>query len=140
MQMKAQYVAAAVMIISVIWSMLALGEEVGQLQLKSLVDRNYRKTYVYYHRIYAPEKRQVRDFYMNRVMASAVGKGAVPSGAVIVLEVYGAKVDSDGRPLLDGNGQMMPGPLNVVATMETIDGARRYFRSDISNGDWVYFF
>jgi hypothetical protein len=66
--------------------------------------------------------------------------GTVPSGAVIVLEVYGAEVDSDGQALLDGNGKMIPGPLNVIAVMETIDGARRYFPTDVSNGDWVYFF
>ena len=74
-------------------------------------------------------------------MVSAVAKGGtVPVGAIIVLEVYGAKVGRDGQLVLDSNGKIIPGPLNVISIMETIDGAKRYFPSNVSNGDWAYFF
>src|SRR6516162_2530642 len=68
-----------------------------------------------------PDKKQIRYFYMNRVMAQSVMTGMpIPLGAIIVLEVYGAKVDDGGRVVLDSGGNLVSGPLNVISVMETI--------------------
>jgi hypothetical protein len=139
--MRTRYLGALAAAFSLLCSMAALGEDGDRPQLRSSIDRDYRKTYQYYLRIYAEDKRQIRDFYMNRVMVNSIAKGGtVPVGAIVVLEVYGARVGNDGQPLLDSDGKMMPGPLNVISVMETIDGANRYFPFDVSNGEWIYFF
>jgi hypothetical protein len=115
--------------------------EVSGLVPESAVDHNYRQTYVYYHRIFSPEKKQVRYFYMNRLMAQSLRTGTpIPVGAIIVLEVYGAKVDSGGRVVVDAAGNLVPGPLNVISVMETIANANKYAFGKSPNGDWMYYF
>jgi len=105
------------------------------------VDKGYRKSYVYYNRLFFVEKKQVRDYYMNDIMARAVRDGGPPpDGAIIVLEVYGARTDARGEAMLDRDGKLIPGALNVVSVMETKESLAKQAPADIRNGNWVYFF
>ena len=74
-------------------------------------------------------------------MAQSVMTGMpIPLGAIIVLEVYGAKVDDGGRVVLDSGDNLVSGPLNVISVMETIKDANKYAFGKGPNGDWMYYF
>jgi hypothetical protein len=141
MSVRSLHVGLFALAFSATCCLLALAEEKVDVNWKSSLDHNYRKTYQYYYRIYAEDKRQIRDFYINRVMASAMAGGrAIPSGAIIVMEVSGAALGADGQALRDVNGNMVLGPLNVISVMETISGASKLVPQNLANDDWVYFF
>ena len=61
MLMMTRWFAVFTIIFVLVGSITASGEEKSVPLLKSSVDPNYRKTYIYYHRIYSTEKKQVRD-------------------------------------------------------------------------------
>lgn len=141
MLIRRPYVVLLVLTLAATSCPIAMAADKISATLKSSVDRNYRRTYQFYWRDYSEDKRQIRDFYINRVMASAVADGrAIPNGAIIVMEVSGAELEPDGQVLRDGSGKMILGSLNVISVMENINGAGALVPKDQANGDWAYFF
>jgi hypothetical protein len=106
--------------------------------LGSTVDHDYRKNYRFYKRVYSVEKKQVRDFYMNKIMLDSVrNKTPASVGAIIVLEVFAARLDESGLAVLDSAGNLIPDSLGVVSSME-MQGNGETLKS--SDDNWSYFF
>ena len=141
MSIRRPFVALLMLTLVAAFGAAAMAADRISATLKSSVDRNYRRTYQFYWRDYSEDKKQIRDFYINRVMASAVADGRViPNGAIIVMEVSGAELGPDGQVLRDMNGKMILGSLNVISVMENINGVGALVSKDQANGDWAYFF
>src|SRR5262249_17280853 len=141
MPMTKVQACALLLAISAVSGLPAAAQDSSGIKWNTSLDHNYRKTYQYYHRVYAEDKRQIREFYVNSLAALAIARGtAMSDGAIIVMEVFGAELGPNGQPVRDRDGKMMLGPLNVISLMETIKGANQHFAKDLANGDWVYFF
>jgi hypothetical protein len=63
---------------------------------------------------------------------------ALPPGTVIVMEVYRAKLDAEGKPLKDASGRFVRGELASIQVMEKRAGWGRDYPADLRNGEWDY--
>ena len=87
------------------------------------------------------DNNQVRYLFANDLaFEAAPGGGVLPDGAQFVMEVYAAKVDAEGEPILDADGQMMPDFMKLVAVMEKGAGWGDAYPEEERNGDWEYGF
>jgi hypothetical protein len=62
----------------------------------------------------------------------------LPHGTVIVMEVYRAQLDGDGKPRKDASGRFVRGELASVQVMEKRAGWGREYPDDLRNGEWDY--
>ncbi len=87
------------------------------------------------------DNNQVRELFANEVALEAAAEGGdLPDGAVLAMEVYGAKVDDEDEPILDADGKMIAEELKLVAVMEKGDGWGDAYPDHLRNGDWEYAF
>src|ERR1700757_5128746 len=69
----------------------------------------YRESFTRYHTINFPAAKQVRQYYANQVALQAAKEGKpIPDGAVILTEVYTAKLDGDKNPVTGADGFYVP--------------------------------
>lgn len=102
---------------------------------------DYKTTFTYWMTSERFDNNQVRYLWANDLaFAAAPGGGPLPAGSQFVMEVYGAKVDADGEPILDADGQLMPDAIKLVAVMEKGEGWGAAYPEDERNGDWEYGF
>ena len=102
---------------------------------------DYKTTFHYWKTSERFDNNQVRYLWANDLAFDGAAMGAdLPNGAQFVMEVYGAKVDADGEPILDADGQMMPDRIKVIAVMEKGEGWGDEYPADERNGDWEYGF
>jgi len=82
---------------------------------------------------------QVREIYIN-TMGTKMAKGdAFPNGTESVMEIYAAKMDKDGKPVMNGNGRLIKGDLKKVFVMKKGEGwGAAQPAGTLDNGDWVY--
>jgi hypothetical protein len=89
----------------------------------------------------ADERKQVVKIFANdTALASAKDGAPLDSGAVLVMEVYKAKLDADGNPVVGSDGFFEPGELAGIAVMEAREGWGAEYPEEIRNGDWQYAF
>ncbi len=102
---------------------------------------DYKTTFTYWMTSERFDNNQVRYLWANDLAfdAAAAG-GALPDGAQFIMEVYGAKVDADGEPILDADDQLMPDAVKVLAVMEKGAGWGDAYPEEERNGDWEYAF
>ena len=62
----------------------------------------------------------------------------LPSGTVITLIQYAAKLDAQGNPEKDANGRFIKGNLIGYTVMEKRTGWGTEYPDDIRNGEWEY--
>ena len=87
------------------------------------------------------DNNQVRELFANEVALEAAAEGGeLPDGAVLAMEVYGAKVDDEDEPILDADGRMIAEGLKLVAVMEKGAGWGDAYPDHLRNGDWEYAF
>ena len=102
---------------------------------------DYKTVFNYWMTSERFDNNQVRYLWANDLaFEGAAAGGALPDGAQFVMEVYGAKVDADGEPILDADGQMMPDAIKLVAVMEKGAGWGAAYPPEERNGDWEYGF
>jgi plastocyanin len=83
--------------------------------------------------------KQYRELYASKAAVDAVKAGKpVPSGTVLTLVQYKAKVDEKGAPVKGADGKFQKGDLVAYAVMEKRDGWGTEYKDDIRNGDWEY--
>jgi hypothetical protein len=96
---------------------------------------------VLYATVDRPDNKQFRELYVNDPAAlEAAKKGEpLPSGTVLTLVQYAAKLDSQGNPEKDANGRFIK-TNNVVgvAVMEKRAGWGTEYPENIRNGEWEY--
>jgi plastocyanin len=85
------------------------------------------------------DNKQVRDFWASaEVVAAAKAGKPIPEGAVLTLAAYAAKLDADGKPVLDANGRFIKDKLVAVNPMKKDKAAAALIPAEIRNGDWIY--
>ena len=83
--------------------------------------------------------KQFRELYANKEAVDAVRAGRpIPSGTVLTLVQYKARVDAQGNLLKDAKGRFMKGDLIAYAVMEKRTGWGTEYGDDIRNGEWEY--
>lgn len=83
--------------------------------------------------------KQYRELYANKAAVDAAKAGKpIPSGTVLTLVQYKAKVDDKGAPLKDANGRFQKGDLVAYTVMEKRTGWGTEYKDDMRNGEWEY--
>jgi hypothetical protein len=83
--------------------------------------------------------KQYRELYASREAIAAAKKGEpLPSGTVLTLIQYAAKLDAQGNPEKDANGRFIKGNLVAYVAMEKRTGWGKEYPDNIRNGEWEY--
>jgi hypothetical protein len=99
---------------------------------------NYAKG-VRYATIDRADNKQYRELYTSRAAIDAVKKGQpTPTGTVITLVQYAAKLDASGNPEKDANGRFIKDKLIGYTVMEKRTGWGAEYPSNLRNGEWEY--
>jgi cytochrome c553 len=99
---------------------------------------DYKKTYVRYHTINFPDRKQVRDYFASPDAVAAIKAGKpVPNGGVLFVEVYAAKLDG-GKPVTGADGFFARDKLSFYTAMAKGAGWGKDIPEVLRNGDWNY--
>jgi hypothetical protein len=95
---------------------------------------------VLYTTVDRADNKQYRELYVTPAAAiDAAKKGEpLPSGTVLTLVQYAAKLDAQGNPEKDTNGRFIKGNLVAYTVMEKRAGWGKDYPADIRNGEWEY--
>ena len=99
---------------------------------------NYTAWPVFMAGIQKKEAKQIRDIYVNRVGAQAKPGGPFPNGTEFVMEIHSVKLNADGTPALDANGNMSKDKRSRVFLMAKGAGWGASAPAELKNGDWIY--
>jgi hypothetical protein len=77
-------------------------------------------------------------FANDQARESARDGAPLDSGAVLVMEVYKAKLDADGTPVVGSDGFFEPGDMAAIAVMESRTGWGEEYPAAIRNRTWEY--
>jgi hypothetical protein len=95
---------------------------------------------VLYTTVDRADNKQYRELYASSAAAiEAAKKGEpLPSGTVLTLVQYAAKLDAQGNPEKDANGRFIKDKLIGYTVMEKRTGWGTEYPDDVRNGDWEY--
>jgi hypothetical protein len=104
-----------------------------------LFPENYA-TGILYATVDRADNKQYRELYASSAAAiEAAKKGELlPSGTVLTLVQYSAKLDAQGNPEKDANGRFIKDKLLGYTVMEKRTGWGKEYADDIRNGEWEY--
>jgi hypothetical protein len=103
------------------------------------IPADYKTKFVRYTTIDRTDNKQSRDLYINPEALAAIKAGRpAPSGTVIVLEAYRARLDANGDPVKDANGRFIKDTLAAVNLMEKRTGWGVNYPANLRNGEWEY--
>jgi cytochrome c553 len=99
----------------------------------------YKDTFTKYHTIDFPATKQVRYYYANKAAVTAAKAGQpLPDGSVLFAEVYAAKLDTNGKPVVGGDGFYAADKLLLYTAMARETGWGRDIPDMLRNSDWNY--
>jgi hypothetical protein len=100
---------------------------------------NYAKG-VLYHTVDRADIKQYRELFITRFAADEAKAGRpLPSGTVITMVNYKAKVGADGQPEKDANGRFIKtSEVAGIVVMEKRMGWGAEYPPDMRNGEWEY--
>ena len=104
----------------------------GELDFPS----GYTSWPVFLQGIQKPDTKQIRDIYLNATAQGVSEGSAMPDGSVLVMEIYGARTDDAGEPILDDAGSLQKGALSKIFVMAKNPGWGG--NAQVPNGAWVY--
>jgi hypothetical protein len=95
---------------------------------------------VLYGTVDRPDNKQFRELYANSAAAlEAAKKGEpLPSGTVLTMVQYAAKLDAQGNPEKDANGRFIKTNVVGFAVMEKRTGWGTEYPDNVRNGEWEY--
>lgn len=94
---------------------------------------------VLYTTIDRADNKQYRELYSTLAAVAAAKKGEpLPTGTVLTLVQYKAKLDAQGTPEKDANGRFIKGDLLGYTVMEKQPGWGAGIPTEIRNGEWEY--
>jgi len=94
---------------------------------------------VMYTTVDRADNKQFRELYTSRDAVEAAKQGKpLPSGTVITLVQYAAKLDAQGNPEKDANGRFIKGNLVAYTVMEKRTGWGTEYPDNVRNGEWEY--
>ena len=86
-----------------------------------------------------PDNKQYREVFTSRAAIDAAKKEQrLPSGTVITLVQYAAKLDAAGNPEKDANGRFIKTNIIGYAVMEKRTGWGTEYPDNVRNGEWEY--
>ena len=87
-----------------------------------------------------PDNKQYRELFVSPPAAiDAARKGELlPSGTVLTLVQYAAKLDPQGNPEKDANGRFIKTNIVGYAVMEKRTGWGAEYPDNVRNGEWEY--
>ncbi len=100
---------------------------------------NYAKG-VLYHTVDRADIKQYRELFINKFAAEEAKAGRpLPSGTVLTMVNYKAKLGADGNPEKDANGRFIKtDEIAGIAVMEKRMGWGAEYPADMRNGEWEY--
>jgi hypothetical protein len=99
----------------------------------------YTTNHVLYTTVDRADNKTVRDLYASREAVKMAKAGQpLPSGAVLTMEVYKAKVDDKGEPVKDTNGRFLKDAMTGIFVMEKRTGWGAEYGDDLRNSEWEY--
>jgi len=100
---------------------------------------SFSRTYKMYHKIDFPDKKQVRHYWADAgaVEAAKAGK-AMPSGTMLLVEVYNAKLGAGGEPVKGADGHFEAGDLAFYTAMQKLLRGGNGVPELYANDDWRY--
>jgi hypothetical protein len=100
---------------------------------------NYAKG-ILYHTVDRADNKQYRELFITKFAAEEAKAGRpLPSGTVITMVNYKAKLGADGQPEKDGNGRFIKtDEIAGIAVMEKRTGWGAEYPADMRNGEWEY--
>jgi len=106
---------------------------------KILFPENYAKG-VLYTTVDRPDNKQFRELYTSKDAVDAVKAGRdIPSGTVITMVNYKAKLNAAGEPEKDANGRFVKtDEIAGIAVMEKRAGWGGEYPDTVRNGEWEY--
>lgn len=94
---------------------------------------------VLYATIDRPDNKQYRELYTSRAAIDAAKNGQpLPSGTVLTLVQYAAKLDAQGNPEKDANGRFIKTNVVGYTVMEKRTGWGAEYPETQRNGEWEY--
>jgi hypothetical protein len=83
--------------------------------------------------------KQYRELYITRFALDEIKAGRpFPSGTIITMVNYKAKLDDAGQPVKDGNGRFIKAELAGIVVMEKRAGWGAEYPPEMRNGEWEY--
>ncbi len=81
-----------------------------------------------------------REFYASPAASADAARAGkpLPSGTVLTMVNYKAKLDDKGEPLKDANGRFIKGETASYAVMEKRTGWGTEYPAEMRNGEWEY--
>jgi hypothetical protein len=94
---------------------------------------------VMYTTVDRADNKQYRELFVSPEAVAAAKEGKpLPSGTVITLVQYKAKLDAQGNPDKDANGRFIKGDLLAYTVMEKRTGWGAEYPENVRNGEWEY--
>ena len=95
---------------------------------------------VLYTTVDRADNKQYRELYVSPASAiDAAKKGEpLPSGTVLTLVQYAAKLDAQGNPEKDANGRFIKTNIVAYTVMEKRAGWGAEYPDNVRNGEWEY--
>jgi hypothetical protein len=94
---------------------------------------------ILYHTFDRPDLKQFREIYTTAEALAAARKGEpLPSGTVITMVNYAAKLDPQGNPEKDANGRFIKSDILGYGVMEKRAGWGAEYPDNVRNGEWEY--
>lgn len=118
----------------------ATGEGLAALDGTRVVfPSTYRNRFVKYHVIDFPDEKQVRHYWASPGAAEAAKAGKpMPSGTLILAEVFDARLGPDGEPVKGADGHFEAGELAFYTAMQKIAGGGAPVPEIYRNENWRY--
>jgi cytochrome P460 len=100
---------------------------------------NYTKG-ILYTTVDRADNKQYRELYINKFAAEEAKAGRpLPSGTVLTMVNYKAKLDDAGQPVKDANGRFIKtDEVAGIVVMEKRMGWGAEYPADMRNGEWEY--
>jgi hypothetical protein len=101
---------------------------------------DWEERLVRYGTVDKPDRRIIRHLYVNREALAAARPGEpAPHGTLLVMADTRARLDAQGRPLLDAAGRFIPEPGWIaIAAQEKRPGWGEGYGPELRNGEWEY--
>ncbi|MEO3474973.1 cytochrome P460 family protein [Roseomonas sp. CAU 1739] len=101
---------------------------------------DWQQRFIRYSTVDNPTRKIIRNIYINPEAYAALRPGEpMPYGALVIMADQRARLDTQGNPLLDANGRMIPEPTFIaIAAQQKERGWGEGYGPELRNGEWEY--